>query len=299
MSLRSVVKSISRTFNFVTDHPLNRDNKLTAILRFVKWQVMLRLASKPIIHSFTDKARIIIKKGMYGATGNVYCGLYEFYDMGFLLHFLRKEDLFIDVGANIGSYTALAVGHVRAKTISFEPGPVAFEQLKKNIEANKAQDIATPLQMAVGEKKGVVQFTTNLDSMNHVAVSTDKQTIQVNLDSLDNILADKYPALMKIDVEGLETEVIKGAAKTLAKKELKAIIIELNSGGKKYGYNKEAVHEMLSAAGFEPYLYNPLKRTLTHAGTFGYYNTIYVRDLPFVENRLKTAEPFKVLNKII
>lgn len=299
MNLGSIFKAVRRTYNFVTNHPLNRDNKLGALMRFAKWQIRMRLTSSPIIHSFTNKARIILKKGMYGATGNAYCGLYEFYDMGFLLHFLRKDDLFIDVGANVGSYTALAVGHIRAKTISFEPGPVAFEQLKRNIDANQAQDIATPLQMAVGEKKGVAKFTTNLDSMNHVAVSTDKNTIEVNIDSLDNILADKYPALMKIDVEGLETEVIRGATNTLAKKELKAVIIELNSGGKKYGYNKEAPHEALSAAGFEPYIYDPMKRILTHAASYGFYNTIYIRDLPFVENRLKTAEPFTVLNKSI
>jgi len=42
-------------------------------------------------------------------------------DMGFLLHFLRKDDLFLDVGANIGSYTVLAGGAVGAKSISFEP----------------------------------------------------------------------------------------------------------------------------------------------------------------------------------
>ena len=47
---------------------------------------------------------------MTGATGNIYCGLYEFLDMAFLLHFLRNGDLFGDIGSNIGSYTVLATG---------------------------------------------------------------------------------------------------------------------------------------------------------------------------------------------
>ena len=43
------------------------------------------------------------RKGMTGASGNIYFGLHEFEEMGFLLHFLREEDLFIDIGAYIGS----------------------------------------------------------------------------------------------------------------------------------------------------------------------------------------------------
>jgi hypothetical protein len=40
---------------------------------------------------------------MTGATQNLYCELHEYNDMAFLLHFLREEDSFADVGANIGS----------------------------------------------------------------------------------------------------------------------------------------------------------------------------------------------------
>lgn len=47
---------------------------------------------------------------MTGATGNWYCGLQEYEDMSFVLHALRPGDLFVDVGANIGSYSILAAG---------------------------------------------------------------------------------------------------------------------------------------------------------------------------------------------
>jgi hypothetical protein len=60
-------------------------------------------------------------KGLTGATGNWYCGLDAFEDMAFLLHFMREEDLFVDVGANIGSYTILAGNEVGAETIEIEP----------------------------------------------------------------------------------------------------------------------------------------------------------------------------------
>ena len=47
---------------------------------------------------------------MIGATGNLFCGLHEIEDMGFVLHFLRSDDIFLDVGVNVGTYTVLAAG---------------------------------------------------------------------------------------------------------------------------------------------------------------------------------------------
>ena len=111
--------NIFSILKFITSHPLNKKHKLKAILRFTKWQVNTRLNSYPVIYSYTSKSRLIIKKGMTGATGNLYCGLHEYNEMYFLLHFLRQEDTFADIGANIGSYTILAAGHVGSKVFSF------------------------------------------------------------------------------------------------------------------------------------------------------------------------------------
>jgi len=73
---------------------------------------------------------------MHGATGNIYVGLHEFEQMAFLLHCLRSEDIFIDVGANVGSYTVLASAAVGAKTIAFEPIESEYNGLMANIELN-------------------------------------------------------------------------------------------------------------------------------------------------------------------
>jgi len=261
--------------------------------------VNVRINPYPVIYPFTDKALLIVKKGMSGATGNLYCGLHEFNDMGFLLHLLRSSDLFVDIGANIGSYTVLSAAHVGAQTISFEPVPATYAHLVRNILINQVQDRATPLNMALGAKKGTIEFTSTLDSMNHVATSEDKDKIKVEISTLDEIIGERTPALLKIDVEGFETEVINGAKNTLAKSGLKAIIIELNNSGARYGYDERKIHETFLSAGFAPYLYDPMKRILTKAGTFGFHNTIYIRDLAFVEERLRRAEKFVVLNQAI
>jgi predicted RNA methylase len=70
---------------------------------------------------------------MTGATQKIYCSLQEFEDMALLLHVLRPGDLFVDVGANVGSYTILAAGVCGANVISIEPVPSTFTHLADNI----------------------------------------------------------------------------------------------------------------------------------------------------------------------
>lgn len=288
MSLISLLK-------FITNHPLNRNSKFNAIGRFAKWQINSRLNPYPVVYAYTDKTKLIIQRSMTGATGNLYCGLHEFTDMGFVLHFLRKDDLFIDIGANIGSYTVLAGGHIGANVISIEPVPQTFAHLQRNIAINQMNNNVRAYNIALGSEKGELSFTTSLDTMNHVATATDTDTIQVPVDSLDTILEkEEDPVLLKIDVEGFETHVLSGASNTLSRNKLKAIIIELNGSGEKYGYDEKKLHEKLLENGYHPHRYNPFERELTAIDTFGTHNTIYIKDVDFVRERVKTAEKIRI-----
>ena len=289
--------SLSTTLRYIANHPLNRTTRLSAISRFIKWQINVRLNPYPVIYPFTNKAKLIVAKGMTGATGNLYCGLHEFNDMGFLLHFLREEDLFIDIGANIGSYTILASAHVGAKTISFEPVPITFNHLIRNIQINGAHDKVRAFNVAIGSSKGFVEFTSTLDTTNHVATKDDKETIQVSIDVLDDILEGKeIPTLMKIDVEGFETEVIKGAEGTLMNERMKAVIIELNGSGLQYGYDENKIDAKFRELGFKLFSYDPLKRFLSESMVNDKYrhNSIYIKDLNFVRSRIASADKVKI-----
>jgi FkbM family methyltransferase len=290
--------NIFSLLKFITSHPLNQGHKVKAIFRFVKWQTNTRLNPYPIIYPFTEKSKLIIQKGMTGATQNLYCGLHEYNDMSFLLHFLRAEDSFADIGANIGSYTVLASGHIGAKTFSFEPVPSTFNHLTNNVAINRIENKIIAFNMALGSQHGQFNFTSSYDTMNHVATKNETNTINVPVETLDHIFENQsIPALLKIDVEGFETEVLMGGVKTLKHKELKAIIIELNGSGKRYGYAEKDIHKTLLNLDFKPFLYNPKERSLTALDTFGTANTIYVRDVDFVQNRLKTAPKIRILNK--
>ncbi len=291
------MKELIKLLRDITNHPLNKNNKIQAVLRFIKWQISTRLISYPIIYPFTENAKLIIQKSMCGATGNLYCGIEDYEDMAFLLHLLRKDDLFIDVGANIGSYTVLASAHVGAKTISIEPVPSTFENLVRNISINQIHEKVTAYRIALGSMKGTIDFTSSLDTWNCVASKEEPGTIKVPVDTLDGILQNiETPLLIKMDVEGFETEVLQGASMTLQQSGLKAIILELVGAGVNYGYDENKIHDLLTGLNFERVQYDPIERTLKPLDTFGIYNTIYIRNKDFVQQRVKSAPKVKILN---
>jgi FkbM family methyltransferase len=286
---------ILKILYFIYNHPVNKHKKINALISFFKWQINCSINNFPIIYNFTRNSKLIIYKGMAAATGNYYCGLMEYTDMAFLLHFLREEDLFIDIGANIGSYTILASAEIGAKTIAVEPIPTTFKALEDNIQINKLNSKVKALNIGLSSTIGILKFTKSMDSINHVATDTDTDTIDVNIDTLDNILLSEIsPIILKIDVEGFETQILLGAENTLKNNNLKAIIIELNGSGQRYGYDEMKIHQLLLDYGFKIYTYDPLTRKLDIATKIGNLNTIYLRDFDFIENRVKSQRKISI-----
>lgn len=288
--------SIFRTLKFVLNHPLNQKRKLNAFWVLFKWFINVKINPYPVIVPYGERSHFIMKKGLTGATGNLFCGLHEFEDMAFVLHFLRSTDTFVDIGANVGSYTILGAGEVRAKTISFEPIPETFKILESNILINRITDRVKALNIGLGAKKGNLEFTKSQGPVNHVATEKEKDTISVPVEIFDNIINIDHPTLIKMDVEGFETEVIKGMSKTLDDDNLKAIIIELNGSGKRYGYDDEEIHKLLLSYSFTPFRYDPFKRKLVQLENHGSENTIYIRDLMFTQTRIESAKKIKIHN---
>jgi FkbM family methyltransferase len=285
-----------RILKYINKHPLNASNKPAATRRFIKWQLYNLFFPYTIIFPFTERARLIGKKGMTGAIGNLYCGLHEYEDMAFLLHFLRRDDTFADVGANVGSYSILAAAYVGSKTISIEPVPATFSFLKQNIAINQVEDRTTALNIGISSKAGILKFTKSFDTTNRVALPGETDTIDVQMDKLDTVLEKRTPGLMKIDVEGYETEVINGATQLLKDPGLKAIIMELGAG-QRYGLDESSARNTLQENGFVICRYDPQKREL-FPGERGKDNWLFIRDMAFVKERVKTADKVTI-NKVV
>lgn len=276
---------------------------MKSIARFIWWQVQSGLSSRRFfVKSFVKPVKFYVRKGLTGLTGNIYTGLHEFNDMGFLLHFLRAEDVFFDIGANVGSFTLLSSGVCGAISFALEPVPGTFDILGKNVGLNSLQDKVSALNAAAGAAAGSIAFTTGLDTTNHVVAADEKtngDTVNVPVITIDSLSIKNPPSLIKIDVEGYETEALKGMGDTLNAPSLKAIIIELNGDGERYGYNEQDIHELLVSKDFKPFTYDPFTRVLTEVTAWGKYNTIYCRDLDFINGRLKQAEGFRIMGELI
>ena len=294
------MKGLSGILRLIWNHPLTRNHRARALLRFLRWQLRVRTFPYPFIYPFVENSRYIVKKGLAGATGNVYTGLHEFEDMAFTLHLLRPGDLFGDIGANIGSYTLLASAVAGAQSLSVEPIPAAAAYLRGNIAINDIQMLAECHLCAAGRENGTLLVTTHIDSANHVVTAADEGSpqLEVQVLTLDGLFVGRVPLLIKLDVEGFELEVLQGAGKLLQSPALRALIVELNGNCHRYATSEQDIDLYLVSYGFRPYRYEPFQRKLTGLQQVGLTgNTIYVRDPDWIRDRLETARKFTVLNQ--
>jgi FkbM family methyltransferase len=187
-------------------------------------------------------------------------GLWEIYMKRVLA--LSPNDVFVDVGAHIGSYTVPIAKKVQ-KVIAFEPNKDTFELLTKNIELNHLTNIEA-YKLAASKRRGVVSFMYEKESMYSKIIdynrSTNVTALEENAKSSDNnnnnnihlvntidldriLLKEDRVDWIKIDVEGHEMEVLEGAMQTIRVHKPK-IIIEISTG------NGEKVKTMVHSIGY-------------------------------------------------
>ena len=257
-----MLKKAWKIFSFVWSHPYNKGKQLSAIGRVLRWQLASRLIPGPICLPFVRGTYLLASSGMSAATGNWYCGMLEYEDMAFVLQMLGKGDLFLDVGANIGAYSVLAAT-TGADVIAIEPIPSTYETLTNNIFLNRITDLVKTFNFGLGSSSGVLRFTSNLDCVNHVLVAGElaSKTINVPIRMMDELPMPRTPSIIKIDVEGFESEVIAGAEKTLSSPDLKAVIIELNELGNRYGSSDSDLYNRMVKFDFVEVQYDHLAKS--------------------------------------
>ncbi|MCR9115324.1 MAG: FkbM family methyltransferase [bacterium] len=281
-----------RTARFIFKHPLSKAKKFSRLKRYCRWQFGARICPGSIVVDFTDRTRLVVELGMVGATGNIYTGLHELNDMGFALHFLRPEDLFADIGANVGTYTVLASGHIGCRSVTVEPAPMTYQRLLDNIAINRLGDLVAPLNFGVGAQPSQVRFSAGHDAMNHVLAEDEREvdSVEVSIRTLDELLEDQVPALMKVDVEGFESQVVEGGNNVLSSEVVQAVLMELNGSGVRYGVQDREVADRMLGFGFRMASYDPMTRVLSEQTPSTYQqNTLFVRDFARVRQRLLAA----------
>jgi FkbM family methyltransferase len=172
----------------------------------------------------------------------------------FVYDFLKPGDVLIDVGANIGCVAAagsLAVGE-KGHVYSIEPHPQTFRYLQKTIAINHCTNV-TSLNMAMGAEAGIVNFTDEprRDDINCVAMNAESG-IKVPCSTLASLVSEhsiSRIAVLKIDVEGFEMQVLQGAQSMLH--QVDSIYIEvLEHTLQKFGNCGAEVFRLLQLHGF-------------------------------------------------
>lgn len=257
-------------------HPFTEGRRTAACLDWLRWQLESRLLGRRAF-AWVDGLRLAAQPGLAGVTANVGIGLAEPEAMGFLLHFLRPGELMVDVGANAGSYTLLAASR-GARVIAAEPNPLPRAFLERSLALNGLTAAVAPC--AVSAAAGHATMDLSGDATGHV---TEGPGTAVAAVTLDGLVGGAAPALVKIDVEGHEAQVLAGGERALAR--VAAAIVET--------WGEPALTRRLRDLGLEPCGYEPLRRRLMpRADLAGAQTVLFVRDLEAARERLADARAF-------
>jgi FkbM family methyltransferase len=168
---------------------------------------------------------------------------------------LHPGNVFADVGVYIGLYTVAVARRVgtAGHVYGFEPDPVSYGHALEHIKLNSLQDHVTLIHAAVGESDKPVFFKFAAES-GHIATSKDNDVTKVDCVRLDQFFSDEKLDILKIDVEGFEEEVLKGAVGLL--KEMsrcpRAIYIEVHPyAWSEIGTTSESLLNLLHECGYE------------------------------------------------
>ncbi len=168
------------------------------------------------------KSALLVRIARYGD--------YEPDILAILIKHLKSDMDFVDVGANIGLFAVAAASRLHdGRVLAIEPTSGAFNRLQKNIERNGVTNVVT-VKTAVSDQKGSIEISqivgreeySTIGTMTHPSVvdaATQVVTELVPMTTVDTLVAEHglRPALMKVDVEGAELGVLKGACETLRK----------------------------------------------------------------------------------
>ena len=299
MKISKILSKLKVKYNSFKTNPLTKTNPILALMKYGILNYRLHVLKSEVLITFLDDIKCLVKKGD-GISGNYFYKLYEYQDSLFVLHYLKPGDVFYDIGANVGHFSLLTSKIIDVKTTAVEPIPNTYKRLLSNVELNKNTNIKA-LNIGLSDKPGELYFTTGLYTTNRVSSKNDPSAIKVEVKTLNEISNGEPVSLMKIDVEGYEKFVLEGGDSVLKSDSLQAIIIELNESGKTFNVKDSEIIDLLNTYKFKPYSCHPFTRSfkkLSSNNKSG-FNTIFIKDLERVSNRVLNSKAIKVGKKSI
>ncbi|MBK9779900.1 MAG: FkbM family methyltransferase [Anaerolineales bacterium] len=233
--------------------------------------------------------------------GDMYYGIgFEQDEMTWVKQFIKDGDVFFDVGANIGVYTLLASRMVgkRGQVHAFEPLDPTYDLLSKNVKLNQVENVYLN-PAAIGDQVGELNLYINAQAA-LTGLGQTNRGIFLGVQKVPVLTLDDYAArngipaidFLKIDVEGYEGHVLRGAARLIANSPNLIIMSELaKKNFEPLGFSVKEVVDWMHGLGFEAWM-------IKHDGTgvqyvrvgssiYPYQNFIFMHRLNVKYNLLR------------
>jgi FkbM family methyltransferase len=233
------------------------------------YTVVLRPKPLRLLADAAICSAIPARKRIHGATvvlnprdpvvsGALMLGVYEKPETAFFLEACHQGMTFLDIGANLGYYTALAIPRLGSgRIIALEPDPENFEYLQRTVAANGNSNTICVAKGAAAENGSMTLFSSGSNRGDNRLYAnefpgTRTEVAVVTIDSLLVGLQVPQVNLIKIDVQGFEGHVLRGMEKTLRQPQRLVILMEFWPFGlRSAGSSPEEVLQRLEMAGLE------------------------------------------------
>lgn len=251
-------------------HPSNRRSRVRAIGRALRWQAYKRISATPKKLQFFGLDLLCYPDSNSASNVVYFTELYDPDEMRFMIAYLRGGDGYLDIGANIGTYTLLAKSLVgpKGEVVAFEPNGLNARRCRENVEANALENVVVH-EAAVAAEVGTVEFVDGWDVSNRIVTKADtgRPTTRVTTVTLDSALGSHNFAMGKIDIEGFEPFAFRGARERLASADPPVWQIEiLDHQLEKAGTSRRELPALLEGNGFVPAHFDADSATLTELG---------------------------------
>lgn len=274
----SALRTAGRTVARIWTHP-GRRPRVSGLSRYFAWQLWQRTIRRPWTVELIDGIRIRCYPHSPAASAVIYYGLADHAEMHFLRDYLRPGDTFVDVGANVGVYSLLACSVPGVSVVALEPSAKSFARARENIALNGLEYRVRLIRAAAGAAARTAMFTTGLDVLNRLLDEGSQAPAEpVEVTTLDALGLERV-ALIKIDVEGWEAEVLEGA-RALIDSHRPVLIVEFNQPAE--------LERIRRSIGYKWVDYRPGSRSLEESDPTGRiaHNLILVPDLESARARL-------------
>jgi len=170
-----------------------------------------------------------------------------------VLSVVEEDDVFYDIGANVGIYSCLIGSHLSSgKVVAFEPTPDACDVLRRNVDRNNVP--VEVFNVALSDTNDTTQMAVKGQTGHQFADKSD-DTIEIETRCGDDLVTEhklEPPNVCKIDIEGAEYLALKGLHGTLSDPNCRRIFCEIHTEKvQEIGGSADAVETLLRDLGFE------------------------------------------------